>query len=109
VYGTAQGFQGAVVPGSSAELGIGDEVGLDQQWALALDVLQDFGKGPHLRAAGMTGAMPAIEGTEFWVAPGIEYNPTARLGIIAGVEIAMAGRNASALVIPQVAVNMFFE
>jgi hypothetical protein len=108
-YGTAQGFQGTVVPGSSAELGIGDEVGLDQQWALALDVLQDFGKGPHVRAAGVTGAMPAIEGTEFWVAPAIEYNPTARVGIIAGFEIAMAGRNSSAQVIPQVAVNMFFE
>ena len=108
-YGTAQGFLGTVVPGSSSELGIGDEVGIDQQWALALDVLQDFGKGPHVRAAGVTGAMPAIEGTEFWVAPAIEYNPTARVGIIAGFEIAMAGRNSSAQVIPQVAVNMFFE
>src|SRR5262249_50575656 len=56
-YGTPQGFLGTVVPGPSAELGIGDEVGLTQQWALALDVLQDYGKGPHLRTAGVTGAM----------------------------------------------------
>ena len=108
-YGTPQGFQGTVLPGSSAELGIGDEVGLTQQWALALDVLQDFGKGAHLRGLGATGAMADIEGTSFWVAPAVEYNPSGHLGIIAGVEISMAGRNASAQVIPQVAVNMFFE
>ncbi len=108
-YGTAPGFRGTVLPGSSSELGIGDEVGLDQQWALALDLVQDFGKGPHLRSLGVTGAMPDIEGSSFWVAPGIEYNPTERVGLIAGVEIVMAGRNSSAQVIPQVAVNMFFE
>ncbi|MES2253866.1 MAG: hypothetical protein V4559_02350 [Pseudomonadota bacterium] len=108
-YGTAQGFLGSVVPGSSAELGIGDEVGIDQQWALALDILQDFAKGPHLRGLGVTGAMPDIEGSVFWVAPGIEYNPTEHIGIIAGVEISMAGRNTPSQVIPQIAVNMFFE
>ncbi len=108
-YGTSQGFLGSVVPGSSAELGIGDEVGLDQQWALALDVVQNFAKGPHLRGQGVTGAMADIEGSEFWVAPGIEYNPTEHVGIIAGVEISMAGRNTPSQVIPQIAVNMFFE
>lgn len=108
-YGTAQGFLGRVVPGSSAELGIGDEVGIDQQWALALDILQDFAKGPHLRGAGVAGAMPDIEGSVFWVAPAVEYNPTEHVGIIAGVEISMAGRNAPSQVIPQIAVNMFFE
>ena len=108
-YGTPQGFEGTVVPGSSAELGIGDEVGLDQQWALALDVLQDFGKAPHIRIHGVSGAMADIEGTSFWVAPAVEYNPSGQVGIIAGVEIAMAGRNTSAQVIPQLAVNMFFE
>ncbi|MES2293634.1 MAG: hypothetical protein V4527_10100 [Pseudomonadota bacterium] len=108
-YGTAQGFLGTAVPGSSAELGIGDEVGIDQQWALALDLLQNFAKGPHLRGLGVTGAMADIEGSEFWVAPGIEYNPTEHVGIVAGVEISMAGRNTPSQVIPQIAVNMFFE
>lgn len=108
-YGTAQGFLGTVVPGSSAELGIGDEVGLDQQWALALDILQDFAKGPHVRGQGMTNPMADIEGSVFWVAPAVEYNPTEHIGIIAGVEISMAGRNSPSQVIPQIAVNMFFE
>jgi hypothetical protein len=108
-YGTSQAFLGTAVPGSSAELGIGDEVGLDQQWALALDVVQDFAKGPHVRSQGMTSPMADIEGSVFWVAPGIEYNPTSHVGIIAGVEISMAGRNAPSQVIPQIAVNMFFE
>lgn len=108
-YGTAQGFLGTVVPGSSAELGIGDEVGLDQQWALALDILQDFAKGPHVRGQGMTNPMADIEGSVFWVAPAVEYNPTEHIGIIVGVEISMAGRNSPSQVIPQIAVNMFFE
>ena len=108
-YGTPQGFLGTAVPGSSAELGIGDEVGLDQQWALALDVVQDFAKGPHVRSSGMTSPMADIEGSVFWVAPGIEYNPTGHIGVIAGVEISMAGRNSPSQVIPQIAVNMFFE
>ena len=57
----------------------------------------------------MTGAMADIEGSVFWVAPAIEYNPTEHIGIIAGVEISMAGRNSPSQVIPQIAVNMFFE
>ncbi len=72
-------------------------------------MVQNFAKGPHLRGLGVTSAMPDIEGSVFWVAPGIEYNPTAHIGIIAGVEIAMAGRNTPSQVIPQIAVNMFFE
>jgi hypothetical protein len=108
-YGTPQDFLGKVMPGSSAELGIGDEVGIDQQWALALDILQDFAKGPHLRGLGVARAMPDIEGSCFWVAPAIEYNPSEHIGIIAGVEISMAGRNTPSQVIPQIAVNMFFE
>ena len=108
-YGTGPGFLGTVVPGPSAELGIGDEVGLDQQWALALDVVQNFAKGPHVRGSGMTNPMADIEGSVFWVAPAIEYNPTGHVGIIAGVQISMAGRNTPSQVIPQIAVNMFFE
>ena len=53
--------------------------------------------------------MADIEGSVFWVAPAIEYNPTGHLGIVAGVEISMAGRNSPSQVIPQIAVNMFFE
>jgi len=108
-YGTGAGFLGTVVPGSSAELGIGDEMGLDQQWALALDVVQDFAKGPHVRSSGMTSPMADIEGSVFWVALAVEYNPTGHVGIIAGVQISMAGRNTPSQVIPQIAVNMFFE
>ena len=108
-YGTGPSFLGTVVPGPSAELGIGDEVGLDQQWALALDVVQNFAKGPHVRGSGMTNPMADIEGSVFWVAPAIEYNPTGHVGIIAGVQISMAGRNTPSQVIPQIAVNMFFE
>jgi hypothetical protein len=107
-YGTAAGFDGIAVLGNSAELGIADEFAIDQRWVLALDVVQDFGKGTHLRGMGYIGAMPEVATSGFSVAPAVEYNLSAAIGIIAGAQISTFGRNASSTVIPQVAVNMFF-
>ena len=107
-YGTAAGFDGVAVLGNSAELGIADEFALDQRWVLALDVVQDFGKGAHLRAMGFTGAMPDVATSGFSVAPAVEYNFSGGLGVIAGAQISTFGRNSSSTVVPQVAVNMFF-
>ena len=42
------------------------------------------------------------------IAPAIEYNINSRLGIIGGVHMSVAGRNGSAFVAPQIAVNMLF-
>ena len=107
-YGTAPGYYGVAVLGPSAELGIADEFAIDRRWVLALDVVQDFGKGAHLRGAGFTGAMPDVETSGFSLAPAIEFNISQALGIIAGAQVTTYGRNWSSTVIPQVAVNMFF-
>ena len=96
------------VLGNSAEIGIADEFAIDQRWVLALDVVQDFGKGTHLHTMGVTGALPNMATSGFSVAPAIEYNFTQAIGVIAGAQISTYGRNASSTVIPQVAVNMFF-
>jgi hypothetical protein len=102
-YGTGAGFSGTALPGGSTELGIADEFGLDRQWALALDVVQDFGKPAHV-----SGVAPGPGSSSFILAPAIEYNFADWIGLIAGVQITAAGHNASAPIVPQVAVNMFF-
>ncbi len=107
-YGTAAGFDGTAILGDAAELGIADEFAIDRRWVLALDMVQDFGKGTHLRSQGYTGALPDMATSGFSVAPAVEYNFSASIGVIAGAQFAMAGRNSSSTMIPQVAVNMFF-
>ena len=102
-YGTGAGFSGTALPGASTELGIADEFGLDQRWALALDVVQDFGRSAH-----MSGLPPGPGSSSFILAPAIEYNFADWIGLIAGVQFTAAGHNASAPLVPQVAVNMFF-
>src|ERR1019366_9994290 len=108
-YGTAQGFAGTAVPGSSAELGIADEFAIDQRWVLALDVVQDFAKGPHLRGTGIVGGVSDVAMSGFSVAPAIEFNVSQSLGIIAGAQFTTCGHNWSSTIIPQFAVNMFFN
>jgi len=107
-YGTPAGFDGTAVLGNSAEIGIADEFAIDQRWVLALDVVQDFGKGTHLRPQGYGGAMLNVATSGFSVAPAVEYNLSQDIGVIAGAQISTTGRNSSATIIPQVAVNMFF-
>jgi hypothetical protein len=102
-YGTAAGYSGTALPGASTELGIADEFGLDQRWALALDVVQDFAGPPHL-----SGLPPGPGSSSFVLAPAIEYNFADWIGMIVGVQFTAAGHNTSAPLVPQVAVNMFF-
>jgi hypothetical protein len=105
-YGTAAGFSGTALPGATAEFGIADEFAIDRHWVLALDVAEDFTRATHLHGAGTTAF--GSGGNLFVLAPAIEYNFAIWIGVIAGVEYAPAGHNASAAITPQVAVNMFF-
>jgi hypothetical protein len=104
-YGTGQGFSGTALPATSVQVGIADEFALDRHWVLALDIAQEFSRAAHVHG---TGAPGPHSGSRFVVAPALEYNFTNWIGVIAGVEYAPAGHNASAAITPQVAVNMFF-
>ena len=46
--------------------------------------------------------------TSIALAPAIEYNFTSRVGLIAGVEFSVAGRNTPSYIAPQVALTMAF-
>jgi hypothetical protein len=111
VYGSDQGFSGHATPGFVSELGIGGGIGLDQQWVLALDLVQHFSGGSHLLGTEVGGPLvntkaPGSAATA--VAPAVEYNLSDTLGIIAGVEFSVAGRNSASYVAPQIAVSMAF-
>jgi hypothetical protein len=111
VYGTDQGFQGRATPGFSAQGGFAVEYGLDQRWVLALDLVQNYADGFVLNGASAVGGAVHASGgssTSFALAPAIEYNWSGNLGIIAGVEFSIAGRNSSSYIAPQVAVSMAF-
>lgn len=107
-YGTNQGFQGSAIPGFSSVLGIGAGYALDQRWVLAFDVVQNFAKGAHVYGAvgGIidNSSAPGSAGTE--IAPAVEYNWSDSIGVIAGVEYTIAGRNTASYFAPQIALAM---
>jgi hypothetical protein len=110
VYGTSKGFLGTAMPGLSSVLGIGAGYGLDQRWVLAFDVVQNFANGLHLQGTN-GGIVTNTHGTSsaaLAVAPAIEYNFSDNLGIIAGVEFSVAGRNTPSYVAPQIALSTSF-
>jgi hypothetical protein len=111
VYGTDQGFGGHATPGFASVLGIGGGIALDQQWVLALDLVQHFSGGSHLLGNEVAGPLvntKAPGSARTAVAPAVEYNLSDSLGIIAGVEFSVAGRNSGSYVAPQIAVSMAF-
>ena len=111
VYGTDTGFHGQASPGFSSTVGIGAGYGLDQRWVLALDLVQNYGAGFHLRGSDIADHpvnTDSASSARFALAPAVEYNWSDRIGIIAGVEFSAAGRNTSSYAAPQIALSMSF-
>jgi hypothetical protein len=109
-YGTSEGFRGNAMPGFSSVLGIGAGYGLDQRWVLAFDVVQNFANGAQVRGtvggASANANLPSSASTA--IAPAVEYNWSDSIGVIAGVEFTVAGRNTASYVSPQIALAMSF-
>jgi len=108
VYGTGQGFAGHAAPGFSAELGLGAGYALDQRWVLAFDLVQNFAHGSRLNGVDASGSSVNSKdsgSTRTAVAPAIEYNFSGHVGIIAGVEFSVAGRNTASYLAPQIALS----
>jgi hypothetical protein len=110
-YGTLQGFHGHAAPGISADGGLGIEYGLTQQWVLALDLVQNYSNASSVTGAIGSASFATINSpssSAFSLAPALEYNFNANVGLIAGVQFSVAGRNASSYVAPQIALSMTF-
>jgi len=110
-YGTLQGFHGRAAPAISADGGLGIEYGVTQQWVLALDLVQNYSNAASVTGAIGDAVFATTEGSSssaFSLAPALEYNFNANVGVVAGVQFSVAGRNSSSYIAPQIALTMAF-
>jgi hypothetical protein len=117
VYGTASGFRGRAFPGDSFTADAAGEYSVTRNWVLALDIVYEHDASTHV-----SGSLPSAAGapgvTDFrarsksrytlGLAPAIEYNWNSRVGLLVGVRMFVAGRNATASVTPAIALNMVY-
>ena len=113
VYGTPAGFQGHAYPGDGYTVDAAAEYSVTRNWVLALDLVYQYNANTQVR-----GALASAPGTplqtdsgssySFGFAPAIEYNWSARAGVLLGVRIISIGRNTSTSVTPAIAINLVF-
>ena len=113
VYGTSGGFTGRARPGPTFAGDLAFEYSVDQNWVLATDV--DWEHDGNTRVEGSyapTQQLAVLENSGsselLYLAPAVEYNWSATMGVIAGARVAAAGRNVTATVTPVAAINMVF-
>jgi hypothetical protein len=108
VYGTAAGFRGRAYPGDGYTLDAAAEYSLTRNWVLALDVVYQYNFNTRLAGMSPAGVQTADSGSSYSVgfAPAIEYNLSARVGVLLGVRIISLGRNITTTVTPALAVNL---
>jgi hypothetical protein len=116
VYGTSPGFRGHAAPGNSAFADVAFEYSATSNWVPALDIWYErdsntrvFGSNPAALVS-LPGASYSSEsgpGWELIVAPAIEYNWSARVGIIIGARMIVAGKSETATLAPVVAFSYF--
>jgi len=116
VYGTAAGFRGRAYPGDSFTADAAGEYSVTRNWVLALDVVYQHNDNTRVRgsvpSAGAAGGSDVQadsgSGYSLGLAPAIEYNFNSRVGLLVGVRMFVAGRNATSSVTPAIALNMVY-
>jgi len=114
VYGTGEGFHGHASPGDSFNLDAAWEYSLTRNWVLALDLVYQHDSSTRVRGrnfdAGTVEPVAFESGSswQFQVAPAIEYNWNANVGVIVGARWIAAGRNTSASITPVAAINIVY-
>ena len=111
VYGTAPGFFGRAKPGIAAEAGLAGGWALNQSWVFAIDVVENYAAGARLIGTDESEGFVLTSRVRSFttsVAPAVEYNWSARAGLIFGVDFTVAGQNSSSYVAPQIAFAFSF-
>ncbi len=109
VYGTSPGFRGRAKPGDAVSLGIAGEYSVTRNWVLAMDLVLDHA-GPTL-VEGVEGASREVIRTRFAsatalsIAPAVEYNFTANLGVLVGTRFKLPVRGGTSSITPAIAIN----
>jgi hypothetical protein len=118
VYGTDAGFVGHASPGSSFAADAAWEYSATKNWVLAADVVYHHlgntrvaGVDPENASAFSLPFPPDVRissGTSdfLYVAPAVEYNWTAQLGLLVGLRVAAIGRNTAQTITPAIALNV---
>lgn len=98
VYGTSDGFDGNARPGSGLFVDNAWEYSLTRNWALAVDFYYRHDAPASIHDASGATTAPSRAFDTFAVAPAIEYNWSARVGVIFGTRfIAGRGNNPSSI------------
>ena len=116
VYGTGPGFSGHANPGNTLSVDSSWEYSLTRSWVLALDLVYE-----HDASTRVTGSYPAANGSppkafqqssgpdwSLGFAPAVEYNWSAKMGVIVGARSIPMGHNSSLTLAPVAAINMVF-
>lgn len=105
VYGTTPGFRGRARHGQAWQASAAAEYALDPRWVLVNEVVFNRTGTVRVRdrARHTTRQRPSHD---LSLAPAVEYHFNATLGLIAGVQFSVAGRNSPRYVAPQAALNM---
>ncbi|MFT3791428.1 MAG: transporter [Rudaea sp.] len=114
VYGTAQGFRGRAKPGDVQTADLAFEYSLTRNWVLAMDLL--YRHAQNMRIVGHSAPAAAADDVRvdsgprvsFALAPAVEYNWNARVGMLFGVRRIPRTRAAAATTTPALALNMVF-
>ncbi len=105
-YGGGFGTNGTVYPAHTFQLDTAIEVTLSKNWVFAMDIVGTWLK--KIRFKGKTSEpndSPAA--VQFSLAPAIEYNWSANIGLIAGCWFTVAGKNSDQFINGVVAFNYF--
>lgn len=112
VYGTPESFRGHAGPGDAFQWNAAWEYSVNQNWVLALDLTWRHVQGTPVRGTTLEpdgGRMPLdyhIGSSGTWgIAPAIEYNISASLGMLLGVRVLTGGFNTHTTVTPAIALN----
>jgi hypothetical protein len=110
VYGTPAGFEGSVDLHGGSEATLGFEYAVNPRWVLATDVVHERNRGFEARGATASALVTTTRGASWRtsLAPAVEYHFNDNVGVIAGAFVSIAGRSSSAILAPQVAVNVAF-
>lgn len=100
-YGGGYKTRGSVRPGNLIQIDTSVELSFTQRWVLAIDLAytyqnhSTFAGHKGRTANGQTASVGLPSNDQFSCAPAIEYNPSDRMGFLAGVWFTITGRNSS--------------
>ena len=118
VYGTGQNFRGYAKPGNDFSVDAAWEYSVTRSWVLALDVTYNHSSNTPVLGNNIveSNALPYMapvrsnsgNSTAFGVAPAIEYNWNANVGVLFGTRVIFGGHNTVSTVTPALALNYVY-